>query len=65
MSEYKIKQIGNGWLLIGPLDAELPAAGEETLFAPNLIILCDVLAAWQKQGYGEAVNTYRKKMGEK
>jgi len=65
MSEFTIKEIANGWLLVGLVDADLPAAGEETIFAPNLPFLYDILVTWQTKGYTEALAKYREKMEEK
>jgi len=63
-AEYTIKEIGNGWLLTGPVDHDIPGAGEETIFAPNLPLLYDILVSWQIDGYELVVAKYREKMEE-
>lgn len=51
LAEYTIQEIGNGWLLTGPFDHELPAAGERQLFLPTISAVADVLITWQTSGF--------------
>ncbi len=64
-SDYRIKEIRNGWLLTGPQHHLLPIAGEETLFVPNLSMLGEILIMWQRRGLNSARELYYIKMQEK
>lgn len=60
--EFIIKEIGNGWLMTGPRELDLPAAGEASLFLPNLHFVAAALITWQLKGFQPAVDEYRKSM---
>jgi len=59
MSEFTIKEIGNGWLLTGPQEKDLPVAGDESIYVPNLPMLGEILIAWQTKGFKNAMDKYR------
>ncbi len=59
MSDFTIKEIGNGWILTGPREQDLPVAGEESIYVPNLVMLGEVLIIWQTEGLDKAVDKYR------
>jgi len=59
--EYTIKEIDNGWLLIGVKDRNFPDAGEATLFLPTISAIADILITWEIEGLVKARGRVKEK----
>jgi len=58
--EFTIKEIIDGWLLVGS-----KGEGEATLFLPTISAVADVLVTWQLEGFIKASSLAEKKYGRK